>query len=686
MSPHWRISKFMPTLISRTSRHHKTLTWSLLTLTAVLLLGLLAWGLNATYENRMQRSRHQAERELMAIGHLQAEGVAAWREQRMADALSLLDDTLFANAAAAWFKSALPARALPVQQRLRILQERAKYVGVYLVDAQGQLQLTAEGHTRQKLPEPEQRALQAALSQAVAVAVEPRIDPVFAFPFFSVMTPLFDGAQPIGAVWLVSDVRSTLYQLLDQWPTPSATAESSIVTRLGHELIYLSPLRHAANKALNVRSPLTRANDPAVQAILGARGIFYAQDYRDKDVIAMASAVPDSPWLVVTKIDVAEVMADTQNREMLALGLPVTLGLMLLGVVFTLWQRRAWLRERALKTDLQRNMRWLENAQKAASIGYFSYHPAQQRFVLSRMADAIFGTTETRVEDVAQWVALIHPQERQHIIDLHTQAMKQRKPLCTQYRILRANDHQLRWIEVWCEVELNEKRNRVTHMIGTVQDITERKQTEEELSRYRAELEEKIRLDPLTQIANRRALDEQLAAEWQRAMRRPSALGFLMIDVDFFKRYNDHYGHVAGDQCLKKVAQAIAASVNRSGELAARYGGEEFAVLLPEADLAHALRTAERICQAVRSLEIEHINSTAAPCVTVSIGVVCVQPVFAEFAPSDQTASLPHNPTEPSQPSVQRMVKQADEALYQAKQLGRNRAEPYRATPPTETR
>lgn len=676
----------MPSPSNRTFPYPKTVTWSLLTLVAVLLLGLLVWGLRATYEERMQRSRHQAERELLAIGHLQTEGVAAWREQRMADALALLDDTLLANAAAAWFRSAGPAQAAPVQQRLRILQERAKYVAVYLVDPQGQLQLSADDSPHKKLPAPEQQALQEAMTQAVAVAVEPRIDPVFAFPFFSVMAPLFEGAQAIGAVWLVSDVRSTLYPILDRWPTPSDTAESSIVTRQDDALIYLSPLRHATNAGLNARSLLTRTSDPAVQAILGTRGIFSAQDYRAKEVIAMASAVPDSPWLVVTKVDVAEVMANTQSRELLALGLPVTLGLLLVGVLLTLWQRRAWLRERALKTELQRNMRWLENAQKAAAIGYFSHDVEQQRFVLSRMADVIFGTAEIRLVDVSQWVALIHPQERQHVIDLHTQAMKQRKPLRAQYRILRANDHQLRWVEVWCEVELDEKNNRVTHMIGTVQDITERKQTEEELSRYRAELEEKIRLDPLTQIANRRALDEQLTAEWQRAVRRPSTLAFLMIDVDFFKRYNDHYGHVAGDQCLKKVAQAIAASVSRSGELAARYGGEEFAVLLPEADLARALRTAERICQAVRSLEIEHITSAAAPCVTVSIGVVCVQPVFAEFAPSDQTAPLPHNPTEPSQPSVQRMVKQADEALYQAKQLGRNRAEPYRATPPTETR
>lgn len=226
-------------------------------------------------------------------------------------------------------------------------------------------------------------------------------------------------------------------------------------------------------------------------------------------------------------------------------------------------------------------------------------------------------------------------------------------------------------------MELDEKNDRVIHMIGTVQDITERKQTEEELNRYRNALEEKVRLDPLTQIANRRALDEQMATEWQRAMRRSTPLAFLMIDVDYFKLYNDHYGHVAGDQCLKKVAQAIAASVNRAGEIAARYGGEEFAVLLPEAELERVLQTAERICQAVRSLDIEHVSSTVSPCVTVSIGVVCEQPVFIESSVTSQPDLSQTVLSEPMQQSVQRMINQADEALYQAKQQGRNRSVLY---------
>lgn len=327
--------------------------------------------------------------------------------------------------------------------------------------------------------------------------------------------------------------------------------------------------------------------------------------------------------------------------------------------------------ERDLKTELQRNMRWLEAAQKAAAIGYFSFDVVAKRFVLSRMADDVFGTNHD-LAHLSQWEALIHPQDRQSVLAQQTQAIKQLKPLRIQFRIVRAHDGQVRWVQVWGEVELNDEKNRVLRMIGTVQDITERKQTEDELTRYRAALEEKIRLDSLTQIANRRALDEQLAAEWQRAMRRQTPLAFLMIDVDFFKLYNDHYGHVAGDECLKRVAQAIAASVNRAGELAARYGGEEFAVLLPEADLARAMQTAERICRAIRALAIPHALSIAAPCVTVSIDVASVQPVFVEPAALATTGAAQAASAEPVALSLQRLINQADEALYRAKQQGRN--------------
>ncbi len=103
--------------------------------------------------------------------------------------------------------------------------------------------------------------------------------------------------------------------------------------------------------------------------------------------------------------------------------------------------------------------------------------------------------------------------------------------------------------------------------------------------------------DPLTGIANRRAFEDALDQEWRRMMRHQTALSLLLIDVDYFKRFNDTYGHVAGDQCLRTVAQALARRARRAGEVVARYGGEEFAVLLPHIDIETARRLAELICE-----------------------------------------------------------------------------------------
>jgi diguanylate cyclase (GGDEF)-like protein len=192
-------------------------------------------------------------------------------------------------------------------------------------------------------------------------------------------------------------------------------------------------------------------------------------------------------------------------------------------------------------------------------------------------------------------------------------------------------------------------------------------------------LEEKVRLDALTQIPNRRALDEHTTLEWHRAMRNQTMLSLLMIDVDFFKRYNDHYGHVAGDLCLQKVAKAIAGSVTRGGELAARYGGEEFAVLLPDTDTAQATLIAERIRTAVVDLGLEHIESTVQPYVTVSIGLVCVIPAFTE-SPERWAADAPPPRSQSNNITcIQTMFEQADSALYYAKQRGRNRVVAYTA-------
>jgi diguanylate cyclase (GGDEF)-like protein/PAS domain S-box-containing protein len=181
--------------------------------------------------------------------------------------------------------------------------------------------------------------------------------------------------------------------------------------------------------------------------------------------------------------------------------------------------------------------------------------------------------------------------------------------------------------------------------LWTFRDITQ-------LRHYAKMLEKLSITDALTALANRRRFDGALEREWQRAIHNQSPISLLMIDIDFFKAYNDRYGHPMGDECLRRVASAIAQTVTRPTDLSARYGGEEFACILSDTDMKGAVAVAQRILGAIRSLNLPHLSSTVADHVTVSIGV-------GTSTPTD------------GQPYSQ-LIEAADRSLYRAKQKGRN--------------
>jgi diguanylate cyclase (GGDEF)-like protein len=159
-------------------------------------------------------------------------------------------------------------------------------------------------------------------------------------------------------------------------------------------------------------------------------------------------------------------------------------------------------------------------------------------------------------------------------------------------------------------------------------------------------------VDSLTGLYNRRHFDATLGREWRRAQREASPLALLMIDLDHFKGYNDHFGHQKGDECLRQVAQALKALLHRPGDMLARFGGEEFVALLPNTPPAGAQALAERLRQAVEALALEHAPESALRRVTISLGAASLVPGRGQ-----DSAGL---------------VKAADEALYQAKSQGRN--------------
>lgn len=171
-----------------------------------------------------------------------------------------------------------------------------------------------------------------------------------------------------------------------------------------------------------------------------------------------------------------------------------------------------------------------------------------------------------------------------------------------------------------------------------------------ELQEANKKLAQLSRVDALTQLSNRRYLDDKLAQEWARLARQSRPMSIIMIDVDCFKLYNDEYGHIAGDQCLQQVAKVLALHSKRASDCAARYGGEEFSILLPETSLASARYIAESIRIQVQALALPHVTEQG--CVTISLGVACQIPT--------QTSLVSH------------LVELADQALYKAKHHGRN--------------
>jgi diguanylate cyclase (GGDEF)-like protein len=192
----------------------------------------------------------------------------------------------------------------------------------------------------------------------------------------------------------------------------------------------------------------------------------------------------------------------------------------------------------------------------------------------------------------------------------------------------------------------------------TIRDITARKKIELALQEANQKLYELANLDSLTQVANRRCFDAHLQKEWEVLAKQQQPLTLIMFDLDGFKSYNDHYGHLAGDDCLFKISQAVYQctrhqDLRRPVDLVARYGGEEFVVLLSGKDLAIGIKVAERIQQAIYRLKIPHEYSNVREIVTVSLGIASL---------------IPSSEVQPNQ-----LIELADQALYNAKQHGRDR-------------
>ncbi|PLZ99496.1 hypothetical protein CEN50_07125 [Fischerella thermalis CCMEE 5268] len=296
---------------------------------------------------------------------------------------------------------------------------------------------------------------------------------------------------------------------------------------------------------------------------------------------------------------------------------------------------------------------------------------------------------EAIIQDSQKMWSLVHPDDSLAIQSLIAESLHKPESINLEHRIVTPSGR-VKWIQVIAQAEQQTNGDNIWD--GVVIDITQRKHTEQLLADYNRTLEQQVRertialeqeiwerkraedaakaaeialrkanlelerlatLDGLTQVANRRRFDEYLSQEWRRMAREQQYLSLILCDVDYFKSYNDYYGHQAGDACLKRVAAAMRNTLKRPADLVARYGGEEFAIILPSTAIQGAIAVAQAIQKAIKLLRLPHIQSQISDFITVSFGVSSIIPT--------------HNLR------AETLITTADEALYEAKKQGRDR-------------
>jgi diguanylate cyclase (GGDEF)-like protein/PAS domain S-box-containing protein len=266
--------------------------------------------------------------------------------------------------------------------------------------------------------------------------------------------------------------------------------------------------------------------------------------------------------------------------------------------------------------------------------------------------ESLLGYAQDSWVTVDDWASRMHPDDRAWVVNYCVSQSQAGVDHEADYRALAANGEYV-WIRDVVHVVRN-AAGEVEALIGFMFDISERKKTDERLQKMQQQLEDFSFRDGLTGIANRRKFDAVLDEEWDAARRHTQPLSLILIDIDFFKQYNDQYGHVQGDECLKRVGAALSGVANRSRDLLARYGGEEFVLVLPATDETAARRVSERCRQAIFKEQIPHAASAVGQLLTVSQGVGTIIPSATD--------------------TLMQFLDAVDRRLYRAKQGGRDRS------------
>ncbi|MGC1310134.1 MAG: diguanylate cyclase [Phormidesmis sp.] len=332
------------------------------------------------------------------------------------------------------------------------------------------------------------------------------------------------------------------------------------------------------------------------------------------------------------------------------------------GLAHSLENHRRQLRRESIERE-QAEQAWQESQRfiqgiidASTNILYVDSFIDGSNFYISRWIKTVLGYEPEEVQKLGPHYLekLVHTDEKALMASerLKLAAIKDGEVVENEYRF-RHRQGNWRWLLCRETVFNRDKQGQPTQVFGTATDITKRKHAEVALKEFNQELERLASMDGLTQVANRRSFDQYLKKAWKSVGSGRSSLSLILCDIDYFKSFNDTYGHQAGDVCLQQVAQEIQRSAKRSTDLVARYGGEEFAIILPNTGEAGVQHVAQEIQRSIQQLEIPHSQSGVSEYITLSLGLATV------------------NSTNITHPDI--LVAAADQGLYQAKYEGRDR-------------
>jgi PAS domain S-box-containing protein len=395
---------------------------------AVLMLAVVALlaGGSWLYRAEQQQARVNVEERLIIIARLKVFQILTWRAEHLGHAAVLMDSPFLLAAIGGWLEDPRPGAVREaIRVRFTDLCEHYGYDDALLLDPDRQVRLSLSG--RGEIHPEEFAALDDVERTHKPVLVDLHASAMDGTPHLKVVVPLFAGAaaeaqRPIGAAIFVCDPRQFLYPLIQSWPTPSRSAETLLVRRDVDDVLFLNELRHRLATALKLRIPVSRRDLPASMAVLGKEGVVQGRDYRGVQVVAFVTAIPDSPWFMVAKVDAAEIFAPWRRRSALIVGGLLGLAALVGAAGLIVWQRNQSAHYRVLyqsEAALHASQERYGITLRSIADGVIATDPHARVELLNPVAEALTGWSQTEAlgKPVTEIFRIAHEETRRPVAD-----------------------------------------------------------------------------------------------------------------------------------------------------------------------------------------------------------------------------------------------------------------------------